>query len=195
MTLEMVYYDDARLREKGAEVTAFDADLRTYVDDLLETMRHFHGVGLASQQIGRALQVAVVDVTGIEERPRKMWINGKAVDPEDYMPLVLINPQLKLTKKKSLGPEGCLSFPGIYADINRSARVGVSTRTVDGGVFEFEAAGLLSRAVQHETDHLHGRLFLDLMAREDREANREALEQLQQGILPSPEPEESNDVE
>lgn len=194
MTLEMVYYDDPRLREKGAEVTAFDADLRTYVDDLLETMRHFHGVGLASQQIGRALQVAVVDVTGIEERPSKMWIDGKAVDPEDYMPLVLINPQLKLTKKKTLGPEGCLSFPGIYADINRSARVGVSTRTVDGGVFEFEAAGLLSRAVQHETDHLHGRLFLDLMAREDREANGEALEKLKQGILPSPEPEEGDDV-
>lgn len=192
MKLEMVYYGDPRLREKGGEVTDFDDALRTYVDDLLETMRRFHGVGLASQQIGRALQVAVIDVTGIEERPSKMWIDGQAVDPEEHMPLVLINPQLKLTKKKTLGPEGCLSFPGIYADINRSARVGVSTRTLDGGVFEFEAAGLLSRAVQHETDHLHGRLFLDLMGREDREANRESLEKLKQGILPSPEPEDDD---
>lgn len=184
MLLDMVYYDDPRLRAQGVEVAKFDDALCAYVDDLLETMRHYHGVGLASQQIGRALQVAVVDVTGVEERPSRMWMEGKTVAPEEHMPLVLINPQLKLTKKKAMGLEGCLSFPQIYADINRSTRVGVTTRTLDGGVLEFEAAGLLGRAIQHETDHLHGRLFLDLMSREDRAANREALEALKRGEIP-----------
>jgi len=180
----MVYYDDPRLRAKGEPVETFDDGLRAYVDELLETMRHYHGVGLASQQVGRALQVAVVDVTGVEERPSRMWIDGKPVDPEEHMPVVLINPELTLTKKKTMGMEGCLSFPGIYADINRSARVRCKTRTLDGDEFIFEAAGLLGRAVQHETDHLHGRLFLDLMAKEDRQANAEALEALKRGEIP-----------
>ncbi|MEM1058755.1 MAG: peptide deformylase [Verrucomicrobiota bacterium] len=192
MKMEMVYYGDPRLRAKGEPVRAFDGELRVYVDDLLETMRAYRGVGLASQQVGRALQVAVVDITGIEERPSKMWIGGQPVDPEEHMPLLLINPELELTKKKTLGPEGCLSFPTVYADINRSVRVKCTTRTVDGRTFVFEAAGLLGRAVQHETDHLHGRLFLDLMNAEDRQASAAILEGLKRGEIPQiPETEEA----
>ena len=110
-------------------------------------MRAAHGVGLAAQQIGVALQLAVIDITGIKERPSKMWIKGEVVNPEDYMPLVLINPVLKPTKTKVTAHEGCLSFPDLTLDIARAQRVGVKTRTREGGTFEFDAGGLLGRAV------------------------------------------------
>jgi len=181
MTREIVHYDAAVLRAKGKEVGAITPAVKTLVADLLETMHSARGVGLAAQQIGEAVQVAVIDITGVKERASKMWIGGKPVIPEEYMPIILINPVLKSTKTKILSHEGCLSFPGLTLDIARSQRVSVKTRTLDGGVFEFDAGGLLGRAVLHEVDHLHGRLFIDHISAEERRAIREDLECIRRG--------------
>ena len=181
MIREIVHYDAPVLRAKGREVGAITPAIKKLIDDLFDTMRHARGVGLAAQQIGEALQVAVVDITGIKERASKMWIAGKPVDPEAFMPLILINPVLKSTKTKVIGHEGCLSFPDLVVDIPRAQRVAVKTRTLDGGVFEFDAGGLLGRAILHETDHLHGRLFIDHISAEERRAIKEDLECIKRG--------------
>jgi peptide deformylase len=181
MIREIVHYDAPVLRAKGREVGPITPEIKTLVEDLLDTMRAARGVGLAAQQIGVALQVAVIDITGVKERPSKMWIKGQPVIPEDYMPLVLINPVLKPTKTKIISHEGCLSFPGLTLDLARAQRVAVKTRTRDGGTFEFDAGGLLGRAVLHETDHLHGRLFIDDLSQEERRAIREDLECIKRG--------------
>ena len=181
MIRTIVHYDAPVLRAKGREVGAITAEVRALVDDLFDTMRHARGVGLAAQQIGTALQVAVIDITGIKERPSKMWIGGKPVDPEAFMPLVLINPVLKPVKSKIVSHEGCLSFPGLTLDIARAQRVGVVTRTLEGGKFEFDAGGLLGRAVLHEVDHLHGKLFIDLLNADQKKAIRGDLEYIRRG--------------
>jgi peptide deformylase len=192
MIREIVHYDAPVLRAKGKPVGAINAAVNRLVEDLLDTMREARGVGLAAQQIGHAVQLAVVDVTGVKERPSKMWIAGKPVDPEAFMPLILIDPVLKPTKTKIVGHEGCLSFPGLALDIARATRVGVKTRTLEGGTMEFDAAGLLGRAILHEVDHLNGRLFIDHISAEERKAIREDLEYIKRGE-PIPERAAKND--
>jgi peptide deformylase len=183
MIREIVHYDAPVLRAKGREVPAgpITPAIKQVIEDLFETMRQAHGVGLAAQQIGEAVQVAVIDVTGIKERPSKMWIKGEPVDPEKFMPLILINPVIKPTKTKIIGHEGCLSFPGLTLDIARAQRVAVKTRSPDGEAFEFDAGGLLGRAVLHEVDHLHGKLYIDHLSAADRRAIREDLEYIKRG--------------
>ncbi len=181
MIREIVHYDAPVLRAKGKEVGEITPEIKALIEDLFDTMHAARGVGLAAQQIGVAVQVAVVDVSGVKERPSKMWIDGEPVNPEDHMPIILINPVLKPTKTKIVGHEGCLSFPGLTLDIARAQRVAVRTRTLDGGFFEFDAGGLLGRAVLHEVDHLHGRLFIDHISAEDRRAIREDLEYIKRG--------------
>ena len=181
MIREIVHYDNPVLRAKGKEIGASTPAIKALVEDMLDTMRAARGVGLAAQQIGEALQLAVIDITGVKERPSKMWIGGKPVEPEEFMPMILINPVLKSTKTKIVSHEGCLSFPGLTLDVARSQRVSVKTRTLDGGTFEFDAGGLLGRAVLHEVDHLHGKLFIDLITAEERRAIREDLEYIKRG--------------
>ena len=191
MIREIVHYDNPILRAKGKLVPPGPASpqLRKLLEDLFDTMRHAHGVGLAAQQIGEAIQVAVIDITGIKERPSKMWIKGEPVDPEAHMPIILINPEVKGTKTKVTSHEGCLSFPGLTLDIARATRVSVKSQTPEGKTVEFDAAGLLGRAVLHETDHLHGKLFIDHISANDRKVIREDLEYIKRGE-PIPEPPE-----
>jgi peptide deformylase len=177
----IVHYDAPVLRAKGKEVGTITPAIKKLIDDLFDTMRDAHGVGLAAQQIGEAIQIAVIDVRGVKERPSKMWIKGQPVDPEEHMPIVLINPVLKPTKSKVTAHEGCLSFPDLTLDIARAQRVAVKTRQLDGGFFEFDAGGLLGRAVLHEVDHLHGKLFIDHLSAEDRRAIREDLDYIRRG--------------
>ncbi|MEJ0001143.1 MAG: peptide deformylase [Verrucomicrobiota bacterium] len=181
MIREIVHYDAPVLRAKGREIGEITPEIRRLIDDMFDTMRAARGVGLAAQQVGETLQLAIIDVTGVKERPSRMWIKGEPVDPEAHMPIILINPVLKPTKTKVVGHEGCLSFPGLTLDIARAQRVSVKTRTLDGGSFEFDAAGLLGRAVLHEVDHLHGRLFIDHISADERKAIREDLEYIRRG--------------
>jgi peptide deformylase len=164
MIREIVIYGDPVLRAKGKKVTKVDDEIRQLAADMLETMHEAGGVGLAAQQVGEPLQLTVIDISQAENRPSRMWINGAEVDPKDHMPLVLINPELILSKETEIGPEGCLSFPEVTADITRAARTTVKASDLDGNQIEFEAEGLLARAAQHEVDHLNGILFIDRMS-------------------------------
>ncbi len=164
MILDIVKYGNPVLRTKGKKIEKIDDEIRTLAADMLETMYDASGVGLAAQQIGRSLRLTVIDVSDAENRPSQMWIGGEEVDPKEHMPLVLINPELQLGDEQVLGNEGCLSFPEITAEISRGAKVKVKALDLQGHPIEFEAAGLLGRAVQHETDHLNGILFIDRMS-------------------------------
>jgi peptide deformylase len=151
------------LRAKGREVRPEEPQLKQLAADMLETMEAAHGVGLAAQQIGEAIQFTVIDVADDEDRPSAMFIGDEEVDLEKYMPLILLNPQLQLSEEKEAGTEGCLSFPDLNAEIVRASGVRCKAQLLDGSTIEFEAAGLLARALQHEVDHLHGVLFIDRM--------------------------------
>jgi len=164
MIRDIVIYGIAILRIKGKRVEIFDAKLRALADDMLETMYQANGIGLAAQQVGEALQLTVIDVSQAETRPSQMWIDGAEVDPKEHMPLVLVNPEIQFGQEIEIGSEGCLSFPDIIGDIPRAAKISVKARDLDGKSIEFEAAGLLARAVQHEADHLNGILFIDRMS-------------------------------
>ena len=163
MILEIVKYGHPVLRTKGERIPAADPKLRKLATDMLATMEAAHGVGLAAQQIGLPIQLAVINVAGIEDRPSTMLIGGQPVIVDEHMPLVLLNPELVLSKERESGNEGCLSFPEISAEIMRAAAVKAKAQTLDGTTIEFEATGLLARALQHEVDHLHGILFIDRM--------------------------------
>jgi peptide deformylase len=156
-------YGDPVLRQKGARIEKITPEIKKLIADMFDTMYEAHGVGLAAQQVGHALQLALVDVRGIKDRPSTMSIDGKSVDPEDHMPLVLINPELKLSSATITGGEGCLSFPEVFADVTRPSEVDVVATNEQGQEIRFHAGGLLAKAVQHEYDHLQGILFIDRM--------------------------------
>jgi peptide deformylase len=164
MIRDIVKYGDPVLRTKGKRLEAVDEEIRALAADMLETMYEANGVGLAAQQVGRALQLTVIDVSDAESRPSRMWLAGEEVDPKEHMPLILINPELELGEEVEIGTEGCLSFPEITAEIPRALKVKVNAQDLNGNRLEFEAAGLLGRAVQHENDHLNGILFIDRMS-------------------------------
>lgn len=170
MILEIVQYGHPALRAKGRRIDKVDANLHQLIEDMIETMYDADGVGLAAQQIGRPLQLCVIDVSVVTDRPSAMRINGKPVDIASYMPMVLINPEVEPYGKPRKAAEGCLSFPGVRGDIVRPGSVKVKAQNLEGETIEFEADGLLARAVQHEFDHLEGVLFIDRMDPEDRKA-------------------------
>ncbi|MEQ1859876.1 MAG: peptide deformylase [Chthoniobacteraceae bacterium] len=179
MILRIIKYGHPTLRLKGSEIRKIDDKLRTLASDMIQTMESANGVGLAAQQVGMPIQLAVVDVAGIEDRPSTMSVKGEPVNVEEYMPLVLVNPELELSGEKEMGLEGCLSFPEITGDIARAPHVTARAQTLDGDEIEFEATGLLARALQHEVDHLHGVLFIDRMTSATKTALASKLKRLQ----------------
>ncbi len=180
MVLPIVKYGHPALRQKGLPVEQFDGALKTFVTDMLETMYEAEGVGLASHQVGKPLQVTVIDISDSEDRPSTMAIDGQEVDPRDHMPLVLINTEIRPLSDAVKGPEGCLSFPEMYADIERPESVEVIAQGREGQSLKFTCSGLLARAVQHELDHLRGILFIDRMERKDKDKWRSVLEEMRQ---------------
>src|SRR4051812_1482342 len=163
MIHRIVKFGDPVLRAKGAVIKEVTPEIKQLAEDMLETMRAAHGVGLAAQQIGKPLQLTVIDVADAEDRPSAMYIDGQEVELKGHMPMVLLNPVLQLSKERDTASEGCLSFPDITADIVRASGVRCQAKLLDGKEIEFEAAGLLARALQHEVDHLNGVLFIDRM--------------------------------
>lgn len=163
MKLPILQYGDPILRAKGKRIEKIDGRIRQLTQDMIETMHAANGVGLAAQQVGEALQLTVIDVSQVEDRPSTMKLNGTDVDPRTAMPLVLINPEIKLVGETELAMEACLSFPEITGEIERAKSVTISAQTLEDGQIEIEASGLLGRAIQHEVDHLNGILFIDRM--------------------------------
>ncbi|MDX2226817.1 MAG: peptide deformylase [Verrucomicrobiae bacterium] len=180
MPLEIVTYGHPVLRKKGKKIAAPTPEILRLAEDMLDTMEAAHGIGLAAQQIGEALMLAVIDVTGAD-RPSQLWFAGMEVNPEDFMPLVLINPVIEPFGPTRSGPEGCLSFPGMGGNIVRHERVRVNMLSTEGKTVRFEAAGLLGIAIQHEVDHLNGTLFIDRMIAKDKIALKEKLHELETG--------------
>jgi peptide deformylase len=163
MKLEIRIFGDPILRTKGKRIGEVDQRIRELADDMIETMHAANGVGLAAQQIGEALQLTVIDVTQAEDRPSTLKVDGRAIELEDVMPMILLNPEVELGKEIESGTEGCLSFPEISAEIDRPDSVRVRAETLEGSPINIEATGLLARALQHEIDHLNGVLFIDRM--------------------------------
>jgi peptide deformylase len=180
MILEIVKYGHPALRAKGARIEKITPEIKALIADMFETMYAAAGVGLAAQQIGRPLQLTVIDVRGVKDRPSTLQLDGKPADVAGYMPVVLINPEIRPFGDPSTGPEGCLSFPEVYSDITRPDSVEVKALNADGQPIHFVAGGLLSRAIQHETDHLNGILFIDRMNSSAKAEIKAELEILQQ---------------
>ncbi len=161
MVLEIKQYGDPVLRKKCREITEITDDIRKLREDMIETMIDANGVGLAAPQIGIDIRMAVVDVTHDPESITYLKVDGKETPLEELMPLVFINPELEFGSDKEAGREGCLSIDGIQAEVKRPIDVIATLELLDGRVIKVETDGLLSRAIQHETDHLNGVLFTD----------------------------------
>ncbi len=179
MILEVVKYGNPILRQKGARIESITPDIKHLIADMFETMYATKGIGLAAQQVGKALQLTVIDVRGVTDRPSTLELDGKPADVDKFMPLVLINPEIKPLNDAVLGPEGCLSFPELYGDVLRPESVEVTALNEKGKPITFRCGGLLARAVQHETDHLNGILFIDRMDRKSKNEIRDELDALQ----------------
>jgi peptide deformylase len=180
MVLPIVKYGHPALRQKGAPLESITPDIQALIDDMLETMHQAAGIGLAAQQVGKALQLTVIDVRDITDRPSTLEVDGQPTEVQSAMPLILINPKIQPTGNPSTGPEGCLSFPEIYADITRPEAVTVSASNRNGEPLRLKADGLLSRVIQHEVDHLNGILFIDRMSSAVKSELKPQLEELRQ---------------
>ena len=179
MILSISQYGDPILRVKGKRIEKIDAHVRELAANMIETMHAANGVGLAAQQVGEALQLTVLDVSQVEDRPSTMKLNGEDVDPKTVMPVVLINPEIEIDGATETGTEGCLSFPEITGQIERAKSIIVRAQTVDGDTIAIQASGLLARAIQHEVDHLNGILFIDRMNSAAKAALSRRLKRLQ----------------
>jgi len=143
---KILKFPDQDLRIKAKPVETFDEELKTLTDDMFETMHSVNGIGLAATQIGVAKQVAVIDIS-----------------PEKNEPLVIINPAIQILdpSKTEDYDEGCLSVPGFFEKISRPSDIKLTYQDLNGKKQEIKPEGLLTKVVQHELDHLNGRLFVD----------------------------------
>jgi peptide deformylase len=178
MKLEVVKYGHPALRQKGARIEKITPELQALAAGMLETMHANKGIGLAAQQVGRALQLTVIDLRGVTDRPSTLTLDGKESDVAGIMPLVLINPSVNPSGEAVTAPEGCLSFPEIYGDIERPSLAEVRAVNEKGQAVQFSCGGLLARVIQHENDHLNGILFIDRMKRGTKEELKPKLEEL-----------------
>jgi len=152
-------FPDPRLRTRAEPVTHFDAALGTLVDDMLETMYAAPGIGLAATQVDVHKRLIVIDISD-----------------EHNEPLVLINPEILAREGEAQTEEGCLSVPGIFDEVKRAAKVRVRAQDRSGQSFENDYEGVLAVCIQHEMDHLEGRLFVDYLSDLKRERIRKKLD-------------------
>lgn len=158
---KIIYLPDPRLRKRSVEIDKFDEKLSTLIDDMLETMYEGKGIGLAAPQIGINLRLAVIDIE----------VSKKTEDQ-----LIMINPQIIDRKGEVKSQEGCLSVPGVYETVKRSEWIKLSALDRHGEPFEIEAEGLFGYCIQHEIDHLDGKVFIDMLSPLKRNLARKKLE-------------------
>ena len=152
--MEVRIYPDPVLRRGGQTVTAFDQDLRQLAQDMMAAMYEEGGVGLAAPQVGIEHKLLVLNPTGDQK--------------EQGGELVMLNPKITRKKGREFGEEGCLSFPGIQAEVERWVKITVTYQDLDGGEQTMSAEGWLARIIQHELDHLEGVLFTDRLTPVDK---------------------------
>ena len=160
--LNILHYPDPRLRTKAEPVSVFDEDLIKFGENLLETMYAAPGIGLAATQVNVHKRVIAVDVS-----------------ENHHSPFILVNPQLTLHDNQIETEEGCLSVPGIYEPVYRAEQISVQAQDTKGGDLNFEAEGLLAVCIQHECDHLLGKLFVDYLSPLKRNRIRKKLNKQQ----------------
>ena len=143
---KILKFPDQDLRIKAKPVESFDDELKTLTEDMFETMHSVNGIGLAATQIGVAKQVAVIDIS-----------------PEKNEPLIIVNPEIQILdpSKTEDYDEGCLSVPGFFEKISRPSDIKLTYQDLNGKKQEIKPEGLLTKVIQHELDHLNGRLFVD----------------------------------
>lgn len=179
MSLRIVHYNDPVLHKKGEKIATFDSALAQFAQEMIATMREAAGIGLAAQQVGRAVQLFVADLRDVETK--FAWeLDGARPPLELFMPLVVANPVISVERRaaKEVAEEGCLSFPNIRGDIERPVALTVKFQDERGVPHILTCDGLLARCIQHETDHLNGVLFIDRMAKPVREGIDEAVKAL-----------------
>jgi len=164
MLLPIVQYGDPVLRQQCRRVAEVDAAIHELAQNMIETMVDANGVGLAAPQVGIDLQLAVIDVSHDPECVSYLKVNGKHAELSEIMPLIFINPKLEFGQEKEIDFEGCLSIEGIRYEVRRPAAVKATLEQLDGTTLVIETDGLLSRALQHEIDHLNGILFVDRLS-------------------------------
>ena len=152
--LQILHHPDPRLREKAKPVERFDAALQRLIDDMFETMYAAPGVGLAATQVGIAQRVAVMDCSAEEDKRE---------------PIVAINPEVLEPTEPEEVEEGCLSVPGVRDKLKRYRRVKLKAQDRNGKPYEISADGLLAQCIQHEVDHLNGKLYIDYLSSVKRE--------------------------
>jgi peptide deformylase len=157
--LKVLRFPDERLRTIAQPVTEFDSDLQTQIDNMFETMYEEKGIGLAATQVDFHKQLIVMDLQDDVERPK-----------------VFINRQIISASGDFCNEEGCLSVPGIYAKVDRAEFITVTALDRDGNEFTIEADGLFAICIQHEMDHLKGKLFVDYLSPLKRQRIRQKLE-------------------
>ncbi len=160
--LDILHFPDNRLRNKAKPVAEVDDETRRLVDDMFETMYQAPGIGLAATQVNVAKRVVVIDIS-----------------EEHDQPLALINPEILTREGEETMDEGCLSVPGIYETVKRAERITIRALDRNGEPFELEADGLLAVCIQHEIDHLDGKLFVDYLSNLKRQRIRKKLEKEQ----------------
>ena len=163
---KILHYPDPRLRRKALPVDTVDDEIRTLIDDLAETMYQAPGIGLAAPQIDVSKRVLILDISEARNELR-----------------VFVNPELLTQEGEQTMEEGCLSVPGVYDEVTRAEKVTVRALDRDGKPFELEADGLLAACVQHEIDHLDGKLFVDYLSRLKQRRTRKKLEKQQRLVM------------
>ena len=157
--LNVLSFPDERLRTVAKPVESVNEEIKQLISDMFETMRDENGIGLAATQVDRHVRVVVMDVSENQDTPR-----------------VFINPEITTKEGSTVSEEGCLSVPGNYAKVDRAEKVTVKALDGEGNSFELEAEGLLAICIQHELDHLKGKLFIDYLSPLKRQRIRKKLE-------------------
>ncbi len=179
MSLRIVHYNEPVLRRKGVKIEVFEAALATLAAQMVETMHEAAGIGLAAQQVGRAIQLCVVDLR--EAEAEFTWeLDGARPPLELFMPMTIANPVVTVAppSAETVYEEGCLSFPKIRGDVERPDRIMVKFQDQQGVPHTLTCDGLLARCIQHEVDHLNGVLFIDRMTKKVRASVEDAVKAL-----------------
>jgi len=183
MALEIVHYGEEVLHQKGAPVTNFDESLKSLFEEMVETCIEAEGIGLASQQIGKALMFCVVDLRGVEI-DFDYALDGTKPPLELFNPIGICNPKVSLIDSpKTVYEEGCLSFPDIRGDVERPDWIRCEYQDISGIPHTIECNGLLGRCIQHEVDHLNGILFTERMKKKVLKRIQPAVNELKERTL------------
>jgi len=171
--LDLKYYGDPILRKETHSVKEFDSELERLAEDMIETMTTNIGVGLAAPQIGDLRSLIIIDISSEEE------------DEENIEPLVLVNPDIIELSGNCVIEEGCLSIPEIRVEVERPEDIRVIYQDVKGNKNDLKCGGILARVIQHEVDHLRGRLMIDYLSSVKRDLLKSKLQKISRGEIPA----------